>query len=222
MSYKSFVRYDENGGLTLDEISARELAMNNCTMPHVNRVIFRLNDTKKDYPVLTTIVFFDDSTKVVVQNSYLDPVSVKDRTLSDGTTIKIPAIASREAAVNYAIVKRIFSSFDNDGKIIKSGLSSFYDDVFSVSSIENLDEAEAKISKAKAKAAAKAQAAKKLEPKKACSKTKVSDLITSILSNLDHTTLEQVANIISAASKKSKPNEDDPGLNEDYDEEYDA
>lgn len=151
-----------------------ELDQNNCTMPNCSRVIFNLG--KKTYPqrdpetnkilkdengnilygpevdVLATVLYFVDGTKISVVNSVHDGIELVDHTLSDGTIIKIATDESKERGVIYALLKRILSRPDKDGKMVDSGISRILNDLVKNSYDSTLEEAEVKIARAKSKA----------------------------------------------------------------------
>lgn len=74
-------------------------------------------------PMLTTIVNFDDGTKVVVTNSPEDHVELTDVKLADGSTVKAASEASKERAILYAIVKRLYGTPNARGEIEEVGLA---------------------------------------------------------------------------------------------------
>lgn len=135
------------------DVAFREFEENNCTFPHLQRIIYRTSDENTPNPILTTIVFFADGSKIVVKNSKHDSIALEDKTLSDGSIIKVPTAQSKEVAVLYAIVKRMFSNFDVNGKLKKCIFNKFIKNIDAFSEIENVSEAEAKIDKARAKKA---------------------------------------------------------------------
>lgn len=137
----------------LADVAFKEFEENNCTFPHIARIIYRTKDENTSTPILTTVVFFVDGSKVVVKNSKHDSIVLEDKKLSDGSTIKVPTAQSMEVALLYAVVKRMFSTFDINGKTDKCCFGNFIKNVTKLASIENVSEAEAKIDKARAKKA---------------------------------------------------------------------
>ena len=63
-------------------------------------------------PILASKVFFDDGSWTVVKNSGEDTVDVKEVDLPDGKTVKVATNASKERAIAYAVVKRVFGRVD--------------------------------------------------------------------------------------------------------------
>lgn len=107
-------------------------------------------------PILATIVYFDDNTKTVVQNSKNDKVVLEDVKLSDGTTIKTASDQSKELAVVYAIVKRLFGKIDKYGNVIDTGLSRRLTEIVSNGYDTTVAAAESDIAETARKTAAKA------------------------------------------------------------------
>lgn len=143
---------NENGIL---DSAIKDLAMNNCTMPAVTRVIYNVGT--KAYPkidpetgkritedgklvmnepvkVLTTVVFFADGTKVTVTNSEKDGVKfIKVNAIDNDSNSPVVEIAddtSKEMGLVYAICKRIFGKVDwNTGKVEGDGFGRKLHDV---------------------------------------------------------------------------------------------
>lgn len=75
---------------------------------HNNTVYRKVRKTVKlDHPILTTVVTFDDGTKVEVRNSPQDPVTVIEKKLPDGSTVEVADDASKERGIVYAVIKRL-------------------------------------------------------------------------------------------------------------------
>ena len=137
----------------LDAVVAA-LARNNTFCPNVTRVVYstKLSETVPVYdpetgevtvgpdgkmvrtrrmlenPLLVTVVYFADGTKVTVKNSGMDAITLEERkvTLSDGTekTITTASRESREMGLVYALAKRLVCVPDGDGNVM-GGLSGF-------------------------------------------------------------------------------------------------
>lgn len=165
--YKSIIDFDADGKAVVgtDWPVLAELYQNNCTMPHISRILYRLKDENTETPVLATVVFFNDGSKIVVKNSKHDAIHLEDKTLSNGTVIKIPTKQSLEVALMYALVKRMYTQFDEKGSATESCFGYFINHISKLSTIENVSEAEAKIAKANAKKAYE-EAKKNAKPKK--------------------------------------------------------
>jgi hypothetical protein len=182
--------FDEELGDTV----VQSLIRNNTFMPNVERVVYNTKTTdtvaKKDAdgnpvkgpdgkvvretvqlesPVLTTIVYFRDGTKVTVKNSDKDAITLVDEKvkLSDGTetTVRTASQESREVGLVYAIVKRAVCGYDRGGNVQNSGFAKFLHGVVKNALRQDVDSAvkgaERKISKAKPKPAEGQKKAKK-------------------------------------------------------------
>lgn len=111
-------------------------------------------------PVLATIVYFNDGTKTVVQNSKLDKITLEDVTLSDGTVVKTASAQSKELAVIYAIVKRLFGSIDKLGNVVDTGLARRLGDIVAAGYDTDVEAAKNRITENARKTAAAKQAQK--------------------------------------------------------------
>ena len=132
------IKYVTDGIFTINPSAAEELLRNNCTMPDVQNVVYNLKteDTVKDQVVgnkikvaldraiLTTVVFFVDGTKAVVQNSANDTVKIVAQKLSDGSTVLVADRESKERGLIYAILKRYVSEVDSKGVATGGALGS--------------------------------------------------------------------------------------------------
>ena len=147
---------------------------NGTYMPCIDRVIYNIG--KKSYPkldeegkrvkdpvtkkivmnapvdVLTTIVYFEDKSKIVVTNSQFDGVKFEDVTLSDGSTVKIATESSKEMGLVYAIAKRLASSYDERGNMVSNGFGRRLREEVTMAHDSVLEEAKLKIERAKSKA----------------------------------------------------------------------
>ena len=124
-------------------------------------------------PILASKVFFDDGSWTVVKNSGEDTVDVEEKKLSNGKTVKVATDASKERAIAYAVVKRVFGHVDPVTKEVKgANLGRRFEKVIEVSVDQNIGNAEDKIKKAEAKSVQQAQQAK---PKKSTCKCRQVD-----------------------------------------------
>ena len=124
-------------------------------------------------PILASKVFFDDGSWTVVKNSGEDTVDVEEKKLSNGKTVKVATDASKERAIAYAVVKRVFGHVDPVTKEVKgANLGRRFEKVIEASVDQNIGNAEDKIKKAEAKSAQQAQQAK---PKKSTCKCRQVD-----------------------------------------------
>lgn len=113
-------------------------------------------------PVLATIVYFNDGTKVVVTNSETDKVDLVDVKMADGTVVKTASNQAKERAVIYAIIKRLYGTPDKLGTIENVGLARRLNDIVQNGYDTRLQDAKNRI----AEAARKAAAAKAQKPAK--------------------------------------------------------
>lgn len=151
----------------------KELAQNNTAFPDIKRVIYNIG--KKSYrkldengksirdekgklvmsepvDVLATVVYFADDTKISVVNSVADGLRFEDHTLSNGSTVKVASRESKEMGLVYAIVKRLLTKYDKDGKPHDSATGRILNDHVKGSYDCVIEKAELKIARAKSKA----------------------------------------------------------------------
>lgn len=113
-------------------------------------------------PVLATIVYFTDGTKVVVTNSETDKVDLVDVKMADGTVVKTASNQAKERALIYALVKRLYGTPDPLGNIENVGLARRLNDMVQNGYDTRVEDAKNRI----AEAARKAAAAKAQKPAK--------------------------------------------------------
>lgn len=113
-------------------------------------------------PVLATIVYFTDGTKVVVTNSSTDKVDLVDVRMDDGTVVKTASNQAKERALIYALVKRLYGTPDVLGNIENVGLARRLNNMVQNGYDTRLEDAKNRI----AEAARKAAAAKAQKPAK--------------------------------------------------------
>jgi hypothetical protein len=157
----------------LNSAVLRELKQNNTVFPDIKRIIYNIG--KKSYrkldengksvrdadgklvmsepiDVLATVVYFVDETKITVINSVADGVKFEDHTLSNGSTVKVASRESKEMGLVYAIVKRLLTKYDKDGKPLDSATGRILNDYVKKSYDCVVENAELKIARAKSKA----------------------------------------------------------------------
>lgn len=109
-------------------------------------------------PILASKVFFDDGSWTVVKNSGDDTVDVEEKKLSNGKIVKVATDASKERAIAYAVVKRVFGRVDPVTKEVKgANLGRRFEKVIAASIDQNIGNAEEKIKKAGEKPVQKAK-----------------------------------------------------------------
>jgi hypothetical protein len=109
-------------------------------------------EMSKPVDVLATVVYFADETKISVVNSAADGVKFEDHVLSDGSTVKTAARESKEMGLVYAIVKRLMTKYDKNGKPLNSATGRILGDYLKKSYDNVIERAEVKIAKTKSKA----------------------------------------------------------------------
>jgi hypothetical protein len=150
-----------------------ELKQNNTAFPDIKRIIYNIG--KKSYrkldengksvrdengkivmsepvDVLATVVYFADDTKISVVNSTADGVKFEDHKLSNGSTVKVASRESKEMGLVYAIVKRLLTKYNKDGKPLDSATGRILGDYVKQSYDSVIEHAELKIARAKSKA----------------------------------------------------------------------
>lgn len=168
----------------------KSLIRNNTFVPNISNVIFntkidedviktdengnpikdangRVIKEKKtlENPVLVTVVYFVDGTKVTVRNSEKDGIKLENKTirLSDGSTktVTTASAESKEIGLVYAIAKRVLCNYDERGTIENAGFARFLNKIINNANVQDIDNAkinaERKISKNRSKEAAKSK-----------------------------------------------------------------
>jgi hypothetical protein len=191
-----------------------ELTQNNTVFPDIKRVIYNIG--KKSYrkldengksvrdengkivmsepvDVLATVVYFADDTKISVVNSVADGLRFEDHTLSNGSTVKVASRESKEMGFVYAIVKRLLTKYDKDGKPLDSATGRILNDYVKKSYDSVIEHAELKIARAKSKTEheAKLNTAK---PKKKYSIKETLERINDMLDKADGPKAEGLLN----------------------------
>lgn len=128
--------------------------------------------------VLTTIVFFDDGTKVTVTNSEHDGIKFINQPVSkdpDAPTVLVADSTSKEAGFVYAMVKRLVGKPDENGLIQGDGFGRKLHDIVANAYDTALEEAKNKhkAKQNKAKHAAKQENAKPKAPRPSIAQTAV-------------------------------------------------
>jgi hypothetical protein len=198
-----------------------DLELNNTAFPDIERIIYNIG--KKAYrkldengksvrdekgkivmsepvDVLATVVYFVDDTKISVVNSAADGVKFEDHTLSNGSTVKVASRESKEMGLVYAIVKRLLTKYDENGKPLNSATGRILNDYVKGSYDCTIEKAELKIARAKSKAEhdAKLNTAK---PKKRYSIAETLARINEMLDKADGPKAEGIVNKIAAIFK---------------------
>ena len=120
------------------------------------KVVKRAKTLEK--PILASKVFFDDGSWTVVKNSGEDTVDVEEKNLPNGNTVKVATDASKERAIAYAVVKRVFGRVDPVTKEVKgANLGHRFEKVIAASVDQNVGNAEDKAKKTEAKPAQQAK-----------------------------------------------------------------
>lgn len=182
----------------LGDCVVQSLIRNNSFVPNINNVIFntkidedvvktdengnpikdangRVIKEKKtlENPVLVTVVYFVDGTKVTVRNSERDGIKLEKKTikLSDGSTktVMTASAESKEIGLVYAILKRVICNYDEQGTVENAGFARFLNKIIRNAYVQDVEDAkllaERKISKIRNKEAAKSkQSTKKEKP----------------------------------------------------------
>lgn len=139
------IRLGENASTRMWNKFVEDMAWNNTYCPEISRVIYNIGT--KAYPevddkgkrvkdengkvkmteavkVLTTVVFFDDGTKVTVTNSEHDGVQFVEVPVSkepNAPKVVVADEASKENGLVYAIAKRMIGYADEKGTIVGDG-----------------------------------------------------------------------------------------------------
>ena len=111
--------------------------------------LFEMNEP---VDVLATVVYFADNTKISVVNSVADGLRFEDHALSNGSTVKVASRESKEMGLVYAIVKRLLTKYDKNGKPLNSATGRILSDYVKKSYDSVIERAELKIVRAKSKA----------------------------------------------------------------------
>ena len=158
------------------------------------RLVKRAKTLEK--PILASKVFFDDGSWTVVKNSGEDTVDVEDKKLSDGKTVKVATNASKERAIAYAVVKRVFGRVDPVTREVKgANLGRRFEKVIAASIDQNVGSAEGKTRKADKNVDKKP--VQKAKPKKqAC-----------MCRQIDEKSLKDTLDLLGALVKKLNPGE---------------
>jgi hypothetical protein len=144
--------------------------------------------------VLATVVYFCDDTKISVVNSAADGVRFEDRVLSDGSTVKAASRESKEMGLVYAIVKRLMTKYDADGKPLNSATGRILNDYVKGSYDSVIERAEVKIAKAKSKAEHVAKLNSAKPKKKRYSIAETLERINDMLDKADGPKSESILN----------------------------
>lgn len=140
-------------------------------------------------PILASKVFFDDGSWTVVKNSGDDTVDVEEKKLPGGKTVKVATDASKERAIAYAVVKRVFGRVDPATMEVKgANLGRRFEKVIAASTDQNVKTAGRG---AKAQDPAGEKPAQKAKPKKTCACRRENDeKLDDFLKNLESRVVE--------------------------------
>jgi hypothetical protein len=207
----TLVGYDMNE--ELGDCVVQSLIRNNSFVPNINNVIFNTkidedvvkkdengNPIKDDNgrvikekkalenPVLVTVVYFVDGTKVTVRNSEKDGIKLVEKTitLSDGSTKTVMTASeeSKEIGLVYAIVKRVICNYDEQGTIENAGFARFLNKIINNAHVQDVENAkilaERKISNLRNKEAKKE--AKKSNPSTKKEKASLRGTVNELMS----------------------------------------
>lgn len=140
------VVYKMDEGHVLEDV-VEGLKYNNAYLPPIDHVVFNTKTeewiecpgkegdkpartkVQLENPVLATIVYFCDGTKVTVKNCDKDRITLVDEKvkLSDGTetTVRTASRESKEAGLQAAVFKRMFCYYDENGNVNGGSYSKF-------------------------------------------------------------------------------------------------
>lgn len=210
--YQNDCDYDKNVLDIDDELYADvvdSINFNGTYIPGIDRVIYNIG--KKSYPkldengkrvkdpvtkkvvmeapidVLTTIVYFEDNSKIVVTNSQFDGVTFEDVTLSDGSTVKTATESSKEMGLVYALAKRLVSCYDERGNMVSNGFGRRLREEVALAHDSVVEEAELKIARAKSKAEHEAKMNTGKPKKKRYSIAETLERMNNVLSKFEET-----------------------------------
>lgn len=166
------------------------------------RLVKRAKTLEK--PILASKVFFDDGSWTVVKNSGEDTVDVEEKKLSNGKIVKVATDASKERAIAYAVVKRVFGCVDlTTGEVKGANLGRRFEKVIAASIDQNVGNVKEKIMKADKNVNKNVdkKPVQKAKPKKtAC-----------MCSQIDEKNLKDTLDLLGALVKKLNPGEDSDG-----------
>ena len=168
----------------------------------MKRLVKRAKTLEK--PILASKVFFDDGSWTVVKNSGEDTVDVEEKKLSNGKTVKVATDASKERAIAYAVVKRVFGCVDlTTGEVKSANLSRRFEKVIAASIDQNVVNTKEKIRKADKNVDKKPdeKPVQKVKPKKTA----------YMCSQIDEKRLKDTLDLLGTLVKKLNPGEDSDG-----------
>lgn len=192
---KSYPKFDENGKrirkIGPDGKPIKQLP-NDSGKQLRDKDMFEMSEP---VDVLATVVYFADDTKISVVNSVADGLRFEEHTLSNGSTVKVASRESKEMGLVYAIVKRLMTKYDENGKPLNSATGRILNDYVKKSYDSVIEHAELKIARTKSKAEheAKLNTAK---PKKKYSIKETLARINEMLDKADGPKAEGIINKI--------------------------
>ena len=168
----------------------------------MKRLVKRAKTLEK--PILASKVFFDDGSWTVVKNSGEDTVDVEEKKLSNGKTVKVATDASKERAIAYAVVKRVFGCVDPVTMEVKgANLGRRFEKVIAASIDQNVVNTKEKIKKAD-------KNVDKKPDEKPVQKAK-SKKTAYMCSQIDEKRLKDTLDLLGTLVKKLNPGEDSDG-----------
>ena len=168
----------------------------------MKRLVKRAKTLEK--PILASKVFFDDGSWTVVKNSGEDTVDVEEKKLSNGKTVKVATDASKERAIAYAVVKRVFGCVDPVTMEVKgANLGRRFEKVIAASIDQNVVNTKEKIRKAD-------KNVDKKPDEKPVQKAK-SKKTACMCSQIDEKRLKDTLDLLGVLVKKLSPGEDSDG-----------
>jgi len=204
------VVYEMDEGVLGDVVEG--LKYNNAYLPPIDHVVF--NTKTEDWvtvpgkegdkpakgkvqlenPVLATIVYFADGTKVTVKNCAKDKITLVDEVvkLPDGTetTVRTASHESKEAGLQAAIVKRLYCWYDENGNVNGGSYSKFLHEVISEARCQDVEEAKAAAQRKISREKAKEKAAEPKKEKKRSAFQSMTDKLVEVTQGLAKLTAE--------------------------------
>lgn len=205
------VLYKMDEGYLLEDV-IEGLKYNNAYLPPIDHVVFNtkteewIEDPGKEgdkptkvkvqleNPVLATIVYFCDGTKVTVKNCDKDQITLVDEKvkLSDGTetTVRTASRESREIGLAYAVLKRVFCYYDENGNVNGGSLSKLMNELIDDARCQDVDAAKAAAEKRISKERAKEKPAEPKDEKVRSPFQSMTDKLAEVTRNLAKLTAE--------------------------------
>jgi hypothetical protein len=181
----AFIGYDMNE--ELGDHVVKSLIRNNTFIPNIDHIVFNTK-TDGETPILATVVYFVDGTKVTVKNSKTDKIELVEEEVTsiDGNVVKVKTASreSREIGLLYALLKRAVCKFDNEGRISGEGFATFLKKKLKSAYRQDVEEALANVDKAAKKEARKEAKNAPVSSKK--DKTSLKDTVKKLSETIDY------------------------------------